>query len=204
MIYLVGVKDVAEVLKDIGEMIGWLAAAAFFLYKVGSGYLISGLSLRVRCRRTVINGESHVAVTGVVKKGNIGTTQLHDAMIVIRDLSTGDIVGEPTRFRNIRRLACDFDKPHLEIIPSQISLDAPLLNFAPGDEMQFAGVAKLPNDEVYIVETIILGKRIVAWTRFLPNFLGTLKKHIQDRQNYFVGQWRATCVLASESKQISK
>ena len=38
-------------------MIGWLAAATFFLYKVGSGYLINGLSLKVQCRRIEVTGQ---------------------------------------------------------------------------------------------------------------------------------------------------
>jgi hypothetical protein len=136
-------KETGEVLKGIAEFFAWFSAAAFFVYKVSSGYLISGLSVRVQCRRTDINGESFVAVTVITKRGNMGTTQLHDAMIIIRDASTGAIIGEPARFKTIRRLACDIKKSPLEIVPDRISHDAPLLNFAPGDEMQFAGIAKL-------------------------------------------------------------
>lgn len=143
------------------------------------------------------NGSKGVAVTAIAKKGNIGTTQLHDAMIVLRDCFSGAMVGQPTRFKNIKRWSCDARKSPLEIEPTTISDEAPFLNFAPGDEMQLAAVVTLPTDDVYLIEVIILGKRIVAWTRFLPDFLEGLKRSIQDRQNFFVGQWRAVCVLAA-------
>ena len=70
------------------------------------------------------------------------------------------MIGEPTRFKNTRRMASDFDKTPIEVVPDRISRDSPLLNFAPGDEMQFAGVAKLPDDGLYLVEAVILGKTL--------------------------------------------
>ena len=198
-----GIKLVFEILRDIGEMAGWLAAAAYFIYKVGSGYLISGLSLKMKSRRILIRGHSYVAVTLVAKKGNIGTIQLHDAMIVIRNVLTGAAIGLPERFKNLNRWSCDPRKSPLQIDPGKISITSPLLNFAPGDEMQFAGVAKLPDDDVYLIEAIILGKRVVAWTRFLPDWMDGLKKYIQSRQNFFAGQWRTVCVLGPESKPVT-
>jgi hypothetical protein len=200
MVLVKDFTEIGEIVKGVAEFIAWISAAAFFLYKVSSGYLISGLSMKVECCRTIINGESFVAVTVITKKGSMGTTQLHDAMIVIRDLSTGAIVGEPTRFKTIRRLACDINRSPLEIIPDKISSDAPLLNFAPGDEMQFAGVAKLPDNGLYLVEAVILGKWMVAWIRFIPDFFRGFKRRIQDRQNFSIGQWRGSCVLTESRK----
>jgi hypothetical protein len=200
MLHEVDWKAVGEILKTVGEFIGWISAAIFFLYKVGSGYLISGLSLKLQCRRIRIASEPYVAVTAIAKKGNIGTTQLHDAMIVIRDWSTGTMIGSPTRFHNIKRWGCvDIRADTLLINPVKHSIDAPFLNLAPGDEMQFAGLAKLPDDGVYLVEAIFMGKRIVAWTRLLPGFLKGLKEYIQRRQNFFVGQWRGVCVLPPDN-----
>jgi Ca2+/Na+ antiporter len=204
MVSVTDFNEIGEIMKGVAEFIAWISAALFFLYKVSSGYLISGLSMKVECRRTTIKGESFVAVTVITKKGNMGTTQLHDAMIVIRDVSTGAMVGEPTRFKTIRRLACDINKSPLEIVPDKISRDAPLLNFAPGDEMQFAGVAKLPDDDLYLVEAIILGKWVVAWTNFIPDFLDAFKKRIQKSQNFAVGQWRGSCVLTENKKPAVK
>jgi hypothetical protein len=145
MISYAALKEICGAVKSLAEFVGWMAAATFFVYKIGSGYLISGLSVKVRCRSINIKGQNCVSVSATLKKGNIGTTQLHDAMIVIRDWSDGAMIGQPTRFLNIRRWArVDLSSPSLEVDPGKVSRTVPFLNCAPGDEMQLAGIAILP------------------------------------------------------------
>jgi hypothetical protein len=45
---------------------------------------VSGLSLKMQCYKVTIAGEPYVRVTVNAKKRSIGTTQLHNAMIIIR------------------------------------------------------------------------------------------------------------------------
>jgi len=189
-----------QLIKDLCETFGSLAAGIFFLYKVGSGYLISGLSLKMECRRVRIGDDSYVAVSLNTKKDNAGTIQLQDAIILVRDARTGDMIGRPTRFKNIRRLSYDLHKSPLEIDVSKISKSAPFLNFALGDEMQFVGLATLPNDDVFLIEAVVLGKRVVAWTKFFPKWLDRIGNYIQDLQRVHAGQWHASCLLTIETK----
>jgi hypothetical protein len=74
--------------------------------------------------------EAHIAATVIAKKGNISTTQLHDAMIVIRDYKTDAMLGEARTLQKHSTMGMRYDALSLRSKSHKISVDAPFLNFA--------------------------------------------------------------------------
>jgi hypothetical protein len=68
MISYAMLKEICGVVKRLAESVGWMAAATFFVYRIGSGYLISGLSVKVRSHSINIKGNICVSVSSTLGK----------------------------------------------------------------------------------------------------------------------------------------
>lgn len=179
--------SVASYLKDWGQIAAWTGAALFFAYKIVSGYFIIDLSLKMECERRKLRdrAQDYLAVTVTAKKGERGAIELHDARLTVFDYSTGQKIHDSVRFKGARRLTYGPGVDgYKEVDPEKISIDHPLLNFAPGDEMLFAAMFEVGNAQVVTVEAVLLGRK---------------KFRLPDK----FGQWRATRVsLPLEPKTL--
>ena len=177
--------------KNIGQIAAWIAAAAYFVYKLISGYWIGSASLRLTCTRTatppapdaapapVPQAMDYLSVLAVLKRGTGATTLvLHDARARVF-LADGKAavkssheakeipadIGQETRLISAKRLSSKTVSGVYEIMLNEVSQQAPLLNLAPGDEMQFATVYKVPRNQPCVVEVAIMGRSWLTWKR---------------------------------------
>lgn len=69
--------------KDIAQVIAFLSTGIYFLYKLLVGQLIVNISLAANCHRFSIEGKSEdaIVVNVLLKKGDRGTVELHDAQV---------------------------------------------------------------------------------------------------------------------------
>jgi hypothetical protein len=127
----------------------------------------------------------HLCIVAVLKRGAGSTLVLHDAKARVtyagqalpdtRTLPEANVVPVPidteTRLIAAERLSSRTTSGVLQVKFDEISSQHPLLNFAPGDEMQFATVYEVAAERLCVVEVTILGR---SW--------GTTKR----------SQWRAS------------
>jgi len=89
---------------------------------------------------------------------------------------TGHKIHDAKRFKGIRRLSYHPGTDgYKEVKPEDISADHPLLNLAPGDEMQFSEMFVVGHQQVVTVEAAVLGRK---------------KFRLPDK----IAEWRATKV----------
>jgi hypothetical protein len=174
-----------ETTKDVLQIIAWISAGGFFGYKALSGYLTVDMKVRLSCeRKPSVGGKDYLAVTAVIIKGERGGVELHDAQVRLQSQMTRRVHG-PVDLKTIERLGrtpLQPDPPGSQSLRSRIDwtrvpADVPRLKLPPGDEMQLAALFEVEANEPYLVETVILARRI---------FLGHLKRRF--------GQWRSTIV----------
>lgn len=161
-------------IKDIAQIGAWVAAGIFFAYKAVSGYLIVDASLRLDCERKRVGSDQFLKVTATVKKGERGAIRLLDSRV--RLTQGGATIGESQEFVGIRRLSFVTSSDGIKkVVFEKLSKDR-ILNFAPGDEMQFSAFFRVEGDDVYVIEAVVLGSRVVLGLR------------------RYLCQWRASCV----------
>jgi hypothetical protein len=86
----------AETVKNWAEAFAWVCAGAFFVYKAFSGYLISNLSLSLKCRRRhLAPGTDYLVVTAGLKKGDRGAVSLHDIRAHVSPTVDGELDFKP-------------------------------------------------------------------------------------------------------------
>jgi hypothetical protein len=170
--------------KDVGQIVAWFSAAVFFLYKLISGYLIGSTSLRVTCSRTAVRsraGRDYLCIIAIVKRGAGSTLVLHNARARVTyvqgqglpDLRTipeakwvpAVAESETDLIAAVRLSSGTAPGKVLKIKFDQVSSEAPLLNLAPSDEMQFAAVYEVDQSLPCVVEVTILGKSWATWKR---------------------------------------
>ena len=171
-------------------MVAWFSAAVFFIYRVFSGYFIVDLSLKISCERKRKSDEvDYLAVMLVLKKGERGGVELHDAQARVRVHPTlgaqtvppANAVKphDPQKMISIHRLRRSDPHPWANIVDDWREIGH--LNLPPGDEMQIAALFEVDKQYAYLVETVVLARQI---------FLQIDTK---------LGQWRATSVSLPES-----
>jgi hypothetical protein len=164
--------------RNGGQVAAWTGAALFFGYKIVSGYFIIDLSLKMECERRQVgdSDQDHLGVMVTAKKGERSAIELHDARVTVFDYSTGRKIHDSQRFKGSRRLTfASGNDGYKEVNSEKLSSDNSLLNFAPGDEMQFAAMFVVGHAQVVTVEAVILGRK---------------KFRLPDK----FGEWRATRV----------
>jgi hypothetical protein len=172
-------KDVGEALKVWAEFIAYGSGGAFLIFKIGSGYFITDLSLNISCERFSLSDDlDNLSVTALVKKGEKNTIRIHDARIRITDLA-GNFIDE-RKMIGIERLSFKTDSSERISITFRPSLNKPWLSLPPGDETQFAGLCEVPSARSFTVEVVILGKKlwggkVAQWRASAVSFPNALK-----------------------------
>jgi hypothetical protein len=162
-------------IKDIAQVTALLSTGAYFLYKLFVGQLIVNLSLSATCQRFSLEGQPDdiVVCNILLKKGERGTVELHDAQI--KATFNGKFITQP--LLGIDRRSCITEsiseKKIKKINWEKRSEKSPFLNLSPGEESNFSCRIFVPKGEVCDIEFILLGKR---------------KNHQK------VSQWRASCI----------
>jgi hypothetical protein len=163
--------------KDLFQILAWLAAFVFFVYKLISGYLIGSASLRLSCVRTAAKNQSgvdYLYVVAILKRGAGNSVELHDAKArvtyangqALPDLrklpeskQTPAPVESETKLIATDRLSSWTTPAHVfQLKFHELSTRKPLLNLAPGDEMQFAALYEVAEEKPCVVEVTILAK----------------------------------------------
>ena len=167
-----------EDIKNLTEILAFIAAGLFFGYKFVAGYFITNLSLSLACLRqeSPLEGKDFLAVTAKLTKGERGSLDLHDAKVRVNWMS-GHLIealaGIERQSFSTERLG----KTDRKVISfKRRSKKAPLLRLSPGEETSLSCCFEVPRESVCTVELVVLGsmRRIIPRTR--------------------IGQWRASSV----------
>lgn len=153
--------------RHVAEIIALLSGAAFFAYKAISGYLITNVSIKLRCVRQHIPGatDDHLKVTITLEKGDRGTVQIHDVQARVCTAigklppifeTDFDSLGVDRRsfkhksFGNTERAVINWDR---------LSQTSPFLNLSPGEKTDFSFLAKVPSGIPCMIYCCVLGRR---------------------------------------------
>lgn len=153
-----------EHVKTLFEVAAYVAALIFFVYKAGTGYMITEMALTISCKRARCSrSDDHLAVVATLKKGKKGTLRLHDAQARIISL------GAPPHTQiedliSVERLTFRKDSTKWpwktrRKIAWTTSRKKPFLNLAPGDQAQFACTCVVPATAPASVEVVVLAWR---------------------------------------------
>jgi len=117
-------------------------------------------------------------VVAIVKRGSGSTLVLHDVKARVtyaggipdfRSLPESERLPASaeteTRLASAVRLRSVKVAELLTVAYSERDSEKPLLNLAPGDEMQFATVYEVDQTKPYIVEVAVVGKSLGSWKR---------------------------------------
>jgi hypothetical protein len=126
----------AETFKNWTEAFAWACAEGFFVYKTFSGYVISNLSLSLKCHRKHSEpGKDFLVVTANLKKGDRGAVSLHDVRACVSS-ATGKL--ETKILAGSRRLSSTkAGAQGVFRLRESEAKDVPLLNLPPGEETMF-------------------------------------------------------------------
>ena len=157
-----------EHIKALMEIGAYVAALVFFIYKVLTGYLITGLSLKVECVRVHSDDPAcdQLSITATAKKGKTGTLRLHDAQARVT------VVGHAPQILDLAGIERLTFKPDITKWPGKTRRKIswkrakhPFLNLAPGDEGQFSTACEVPRNLPATVEVVILCRRLLGLRR---------------------------------------
>jgi len=145
-----------EIVRNWAEAFAWLCAGAFFVYKAFSGYLISNLSVSLKCRRRHLgSGTDYLTVTVSLKKGDRGAVSLHDIRAHVSPTADGELDFKP--LVGTKRLGSrDGGNGTWRILETQ-SREAPLLNLPPGEATSFSQCFRVPSRYPCEVDVTVLG-----------------------------------------------
>lgn len=170
--------------NTIAQILGFLGAFVFFIYKVITGYFMVNVGISARGERSnATDTTDHLFVAVTIKKGSHASLMLHDArarfgwdggskeveLIGIHRLSFKTVQD------GITRKCVTFDK---------LSKSAPLLRFTTDEEATFSGMTEVPCNKPCSIEVVILGIR--------HSIICRTKK---------VGQWRTSIIVFPNKKE---
>jgi hypothetical protein len=159
--------------KILAEIVAYASGAAFFLWKLRSGYLIVNAAIKVDVNRVARDSTTdYLAVSATLLKRGIGSLILQDARA--RLTYSGTVV--EVELAGYERLSSRADAK----VPSRTRLvfgtqsrTVPFLFLTPEEEATFSAYAEIPKSAPCLVEVAVSGKRV-------------------GRQR--VGQWRSSVV----------
>lgn len=154
-----------QVTKTKVEILAYLFAFIFFVYKTYEGYLTTNLSLSLLCKRCAVPAsdgkasQDYLAVIVTIKKGENGLMKLKQAELQI----TAPGLKAPLQDTlDLRRLNYDRSKvlkgEKGAIDWTKAKEGWPFLQFPPGDGSQFASSFLVPAGEPCRVELVVMGK----------------------------------------------
>jgi hypothetical protein len=167
------------VLKAVTEILAYIFAFFFFLFRTVVGYLTNNVVLGVdtkRCQVWTDNPNKDILVVNVtITKKENGLLRLLLAHVRIMGLTSGD---NTLKALDARRLDYDRNKVFLgatdAINWSKPHEQYPYLQFPPGDGACFATHFEVNAGEPYQVEVVMIGRG--------------------KRPKIAVSQWRASCI----------
>lgn len=151
--------------KAGAEILAYLFALLYFLYRTYVGYFISNLSLQIECKRcpgvsTPDGGATdYLSITSSIKKGDNGLLKLFVAEVRVKSVN-GD--WEETKPLDIGRV--DYDRARvIRLQRNALRWNQQLarkryLQFPPGDTAQFACWFEVPAGKVYLIDVVIMGR----------------------------------------------
>jgi hypothetical protein len=153
-------KDKPDWLDAESKALALLAAGAFFLYKVASGYQKIDLKLSLRCERTSINEITDIIVIFAdLTKGDRGSLRIHDIQArftwSLEDAVIRPFVGFDRLSFNTVRSGTDTGRKRLDW--ARANLKSPFIALPPGDCVQFACSSEIPKAAVGTIEVAVLG-----------------------------------------------
>ncbi len=150
--------------KTVVEVLAYILAFLFFLYKTYVGYLTSNLSLRLVCCRQAATGDGqagkdHLSVVVMIKKGENGLAKLLLAEARVIELTSGL---EQKKAFDIKRVGYERSDV-LARKPDAIKWGEerkgwPYLQFPPGDESQFGCLFEVSQGEPCKVDIVVMGR----------------------------------------------
>jgi hypothetical protein len=156
-------KPAVETIKATVEIIAYLSALVFFLFKVfGGGYLTANVAMNITCNRQMVPrppGEDYLTVNVTVKKGATRTIKLLCGAIRVRELGSGRFVEKALELKRV-----DYDRDRIlkgdcsGINWPGVRRGYEFLYMPPGDESQFASVLRVHNGEPCQVDVLIFGQ----------------------------------------------
>jgi hypothetical protein len=153
------VNPILEDFKAIAEVIAYAGAAGFFWWKVTAGYLVVNLGVSIKAERAPASKEEdYLAVALTVKKGAIGSLQLHDVRIRVT-------YGEEAidlELLGFERLS--FDMVHDPVARRKLnfnrrSTESPFLFLTTDEEATFSAITQVPQPMPCTIEAAVLGVR---------------------------------------------
>jgi hypothetical protein len=204
------VKESFDIIKDVVEVLAYISALIFFVFRVSSGYFVVDMAISVDCERKRKPGaesKDYLGISVALKKGERASVQLHDAQVRISSCISDQVLGPfslTTVWRTNRtdlepdieasRNLCPELKPKQNKRPTThraqidwtcIPQDTPRINLPPGDESKLAACVEVDQDIPYMIEVVVLARTI--WAK---------------RRNGRFGQWRGSKVsLPIESEK---
>jgi hypothetical protein len=149
-----------------------LSAAAFFAYKVITGYLIVNVSVSAKTQRgRGTDTMDYLAIAATLKKGSHGSLELHDARTQVS--WTGG--SQERELIGIERLSFRTEQGHRRkrVVFASGSEAAPFLRLTTEEEATFSTLVEVPASAPCVVQIAMTGIRTGGWR---------------------VGQWRTSMV----------
>ena len=174
-----GLPKWLQVLKAVTEILAYIFAFFFFLFRTFIGHLTNNVAVSIdtrRCQLRIDNPNKDILVVNVtITKKENGLLRLFLAHVRIMGLTSGD---DMFKALDARRLDYDGNKV-LSGAPDAINWSNPheqypYLQFPPGDSAPFATHFEVNAGEPYQVEVVIMGRG--KWPKIA------------------MGQWRASCI----------
>lgn len=168
-----------QITKVVVEVLAYVLAFLFFLFKVYVGYMFDNLSLSLSCRRRSASqqneeaGKDQIVVVVTIKKGDNGMLKLFLLESKVVELKSRL---EHKESFDIKRVGYERDGV-LKSRPKVIQWGTerkgyPYLQFPPGDETQFAHLFEVAPGEPCKIDVVVMGRS--RWPRIK------------------LGQWRAS------------
>jgi hypothetical protein len=162
-----------EQTRHLAEIIALAAAAVFFLYKAVSGYLMVNMTVELTSKRNKKDEtEDYVVAKAMFKKGAVGSLDIHDAWIVLKNgkkqiqTDIDDIIRFSYNKNSI--------KEGYKIIKwGTQSTKSPFLRLSSNESMTVEKMFLVPSEAACEIQLVVLGTRTNS-RRF--------------------GQWRSSCV----------
>jgi hypothetical protein len=132
-------------LRDVGAILAYLAAVAYFVWKVRDGYLFVNLSVGLRVERSPQAAEDYLVVTLTLSKGDRATLTLTDIVLTVKSSEGRSI------------------KPVIALPSTWIEELGRSLRISPGETVTLAAAYTVPSNSLCLVEANVQDcKRVPA------------------------------------------
>ena len=154
-----------QIWKTRAEILAYVFAFLFFLFKAHVGYFTTSLSVGLTCKRSPIPKRDdependNLAVIMTLEKGDNGTVRLVQVEVRVSGLDSEWVQKEPLELRRLdydRRAVLQGEKDAIHWDRAKARWR--FMQFPPGDSSQFAWHFRVPSGEACQVEVVLMGK----------------------------------------------